>query len=84
LQPFTGSVPAALVQLMLLLEAMAAPDEQVERLQLGVQALAGLLEGHAQLQYLEVHYASVQLWVRRGKFEKAAAAIDVMLAGLGV
>jgi hypothetical protein len=63
---------------------MAAPDKLVDRLQLGVQAVAGLPEGHAQLQFFEVHYASVQLWVRRGKMEKAAGAIDAMLRGLGV
>jgi hypothetical protein len=69
---------------MLLLDHMSAPDELVERLQAGVAALAGLPKGHEQLQYLEVHYASVQLSVRRGRFGKAAGAVDAMLKGLGV
>jgi hypothetical protein len=77
---------------MMLLDHMAAPDELVERLHASAELLAGLqgpagqLDAAAagQLQLLQVHYATVQLWARRGKYEKAAGVIDAMLRGLGV
>jgi hypothetical protein len=81
---------------MLLLDHMGAADELVERLHASAELLAGL-QGPAgqqdaaaaaaaagRLQLLQVHYATVQLWARRGKFEKAAGVIDAMLRGLGV
>jgi hypothetical protein len=78
---------------MLLLDHMAAADELVERLHASAELLAGL-QGPAgqqdaaaaagRLQLLQVHYATVQLWARRGRFEKAAGVIDAMLRGLGV
>jgi hypothetical protein len=77
---------------MLLLDASSAADELVERLHASAELLAGL-QGPAgqqdtaaagRLQLLQVHYATVQLWARRGKFEKAAGVIDAMLRGLGV
>jgi hypothetical protein len=70
--------------MLLLLDRIAAPDDLVERLQLGVQTLAGLPKGHDQLQFVEAHYASVCIWARRGKFGKAVGVIDAMLKGLGV
>jgi hypothetical protein len=69
---------------MLLLDHMAAADELVERLEVGVDVLAGLAPGDAQLQMFAVRYASVQLWARRGRFDKATGAVDAMLKGLGV
>jgi NAD(P)H-hydrate repair Nnr-like enzyme with NAD(P)H-hydrate epimerase domain len=77
---------------MLLLDATSAADELVERLHASAELLAGL-QGPAgqqdaaaagRLQLLQVHYTTVQLWARRGKFEKAAGVIDAMLTGLGV
>jgi NAD(P)H-hydrate repair Nnr-like enzyme with NAD(P)H-hydrate epimerase domain len=75
---------------MLLLDHMAAADELVERLHASAELLAGL-QGHVgqdaaagRLQLLEVHYATVQVWARRGRFEKAATVIDAMLRGLGL
>jgi hypothetical protein len=80
---------------MLLLDASSAADELVERLHASAELLAGLLAPAGQandaaaaaagrLQLLQVHYATVQLWARRGRFDKAAGVIDAMLRGLGV
>jgi hypothetical protein len=77
---------------MLLLDHMAAANELVERLHASAELLAGL-QGPAgqqdaaaagRLQLLQLHYATVQLWARRGRFDKAAGVIDAMLRGLGV
>jgi hypothetical protein len=78
---------------MLLLDASSAADELVERLHASAELLAGLQAPAGQadaaaaagrLQLLQVHYATVQLWARRGRFQKAAGVIDAMLRGLGV
>jgi hypothetical protein len=94
LKPFSPSnVPGALAQLMLLLDAMSAADELVERLPASAELLAGLhgpagqqsaAAAAGRLQLLQAHYATVQLWARRGKFDEAAGVIDAMLRGLGV
>jgi hypothetical protein len=63
---------------------MAAPDALAERLDAGMEALPHLPEGHLLLQMFEGRYASVQLWVQRGRYEKAAGVLDAMLRGLGV
>jgi hypothetical protein len=85
LQRFNPSnLPGALAQLMLLLDHMAAADELVERLEVGVDALTGLAAGDPQLLMFAVPYASVQLWARRGRFDKVQDAVDAMLRGLGV
>jgi hypothetical protein len=84
-EPFNRSdVPGALAQLMLLLDNMAAADELLERLEAGTDAMAGLAPGDTQLQMFAVRYASVQVWVRRGRFDKVQAVIDAMLRGLRV
>jgi hypothetical protein len=59
--------------------AKSAPDKLVKRLQAGVHVLAGLLDGHRQLLSVTFWYAAVKLWVRRGRFDKAAGAVDAML-----
>jgi hypothetical protein len=84
LAAYDGSVPRALAQLMQLLQHMSAPDQLAERLDAGMQVLLTLPAGHMQLANFEACYASVQLWTGRGRFEKAAAAVDTMLTGLGV
>jgi hypothetical protein len=63
---------------------MSAPDALAERLDAGMDALIDLSPGHDQLQKFKAHYASVQLWAGRGRFDKAAAVIDAMLKGLRV
>jgi hypothetical protein len=93
LQPFDRSdVLGALAQLLLLLDASSAADELVEWLHASAGLLAGLqgpagqqdAAGASRLQLLQVHYTTVQIWARRGRFDKAAAAVDAMLRGLGL
>jgi hypothetical protein len=69
---------------MLLLDHMAAPDDLVERLDQAISVLIDLPQGDDAMQKVEVWYSSVQLWARRGRFDKAAGVIDAMLRGLGV
>jgi hypothetical protein len=77
---------------MLLLDHMSAVDELVERLHATAELLAGLQGSAGQqdaaaagrLQLLEMHYATVQIWARRGRFDKVAAVVDAMLRGLGL
>jgi hypothetical protein len=93
LQPFDrNDVLGALARLLLLLDAMSAPDELVERLHTSIVMLAGLqgpagqqdADAAGQLQLLQAHYTAVQVWARRGRFENAAAAVDVLLSVLGL
>jgi hypothetical protein len=69
---------------MLLLDHMAAADELVERLDQALSALIDAPQGTDVMQKVRARYPSVQLWARRGRFDKAAAVIDAMLRGLGV
>jgi hypothetical protein len=77
-------VPAALAQLLQLLDHIGAADELMERCDQGIEALASLPAGHSELQLFEARYASVQIWARKGRFIKAAGVIDAMLRGLEV
>jgi lipopolysaccharide biosynthesis regulator YciM len=63
---------------------MTAPDELVERLDQAMSGLIDLLQGNDVMQKLEARYSLVQLWARRGRFDKAAGVIDAMLRRLGV
>jgi hypothetical protein len=69
---------------MLLLDHMAAQDELVERLDQAMSALINMPQGNDVMRKVEARYSSVQLWARRGRYEKVAGVIDAMLRGLGV
>jgi hypothetical protein len=69
---------------MQLMQHMSAPDQLAERLDAGMEVLLGLPAKDVQLQRFKARYASVQLWAGRGRFDKAAAAVDALLKGLGV
>jgi hypothetical protein len=85
LQPFDCSdLPGALGQLLQLLDHMAAADDLMERFDHGVEALASLPDGHPELRLFGTRYASVQIWARKGRFDKVFGVIDAMLRGLGV
>jgi hypothetical protein len=77
-------VPAALRQLLQLLDHVAAADDLMDRFDQGTEALASLPAGHSELQLFETRYASVQIWARKGRFDKAAGVIDAMLKALGL
>jgi hypothetical protein len=63
---------------------MGAADDLMERSDQGAEALAHLPAGQPELQLFEMRYASVQIWARKGRFDKAAGVIDAMLRGPGV
>jgi hypothetical protein len=63
---------------------MAAADELVQRLDLAIDVLIDLPQGHVALQKFQTCYASVQLWAGRGRFDMAAGVVDAMLRGLGL
>jgi predicted Rdx family selenoprotein len=77
-------VPAALKQLLQLLDHMAAADELMERFDQGIEALASLPAGSSELQLFETRYASVQIWARKGRFDMAAGVVCSMLKALEV
>jgi hypothetical protein len=75
-----------LEQLLELLDAVAAPDQLVERLQAAVELVAaGRLEMSDQQQaVVSVQYKVVQTWVKRQRGDKVAGAVAVLLGVLGV
>jgi hypothetical protein len=78
-------VPAALEQLVELLEAIQAPDQQLRRLLAATGPLlcGGQLSAE-QLAAFRVQYSALQTRVRRQCVEEAGAAVDVLLRVLGV
>lgn len=84
---FSCSVqPVLLRQLVQLLAAAAAPDELLERLQAAAELLSsGRLQlSQQQQEEFGLHHAVLQQWVARGRADKVAGAVGLLLGVLGV
>jgi hypothetical protein len=79
------STAATLGQLVDLLDAIEASDDQMERL----QAAARLLQAGQQLQpeqqrLFELQHDFLQAWVQRGRMDKVDTTLDDLFKALGV
>jgi hypothetical protein len=85
LADFNGNLPAALQQLLDLLDAVAAPDDMVKRLQAaaGPLLLGSVKLDESQLAAFCMQHRMLQLWVKRERVDKVCGVADVLLSVLG-
>lgn len=78
LEPFTN-VPHAFEQLVLLLEHISAPEDQMKRLQTAALVMVDADTSCQDVLVFKMQYRFVVYWVKQGKADRALEAVESLL-----